>query len=95
MLFDPLAPMTLPPEEVAPEPLEALSSLEFLRAIYSDPNQPVHRRMRAAIAALPFENPKLAVVASIGPNAGFAAQLEEAIKRSGKVIELSALNSEK
>ncbi len=63
------------------------SSLELLRAVYSDPSQPMHRRMRAAIAALPFENPKLAVVASVGPNTGFAARLEAAIARSRRIID--------
>lgn len=58
------------------------SSLEFLKAVYSDPAQPLHRRMRAAVAALPFEHPKLAVTASIGPDTGFAARLEQAIVRS-------------
>jgi hypothetical protein len=48
-----------------PTLLEAANSLELLRAVYSDPGQPMHRRMRAAISALPFENPKLTVVASL------------------------------
>jgi hypothetical protein len=42
-------------------------------------------------AALPFEHPKLAVVASVGDGRGFAAQLEAALKRSGKLIEGRAI----
>ena len=68
--------------EIEPSVPEAESSLEFLQAVYSDPGQPMTRRMRAAIAALPFEHPKLAVVASMHANEGFAAKLEEAIARS-------------
>ena len=45
------------------------------------------RRMRAAIAALPFENPKLAVTASVGPNTGLAKRLEIAIAQSHQAIE--------
>lgn len=90
--------MQLLPDLSEPEargPIEAASSLEFLRAVYSDPGQPMTRRMRAAIAALPFEHPKLAVTATIGPNAGFAASLEAAITkaaemRAGQIIEVSA-----
>jgi hypothetical protein len=49
--------------------------------------------MRAAIAALPFETPKLAVTA-IGPmNEAFGDALERAIKRSGKVIEARAIKA--
>ena len=94
MLFDPLAPLTLAEEEVRPEPIQARSSLEFRRAIYADPHQPIHRRMRAAIAALPFEHPKLAVTASLGPNSSFGARLEDAIARSGRVLRLSATAEE-
>ena len=36
--------------------------------------------MRAAIACLPFEHPKLSVTANVGPNVGFARALENARK---------------
>jgi|SRR6476646_2574373 hypothetical protein len=64
------------------------TALDLLRAVYSAPEQPLHRRMRAAIAALPFECPKLAVVASMNAGTGFAAQLEAAIARSGVGLKL-------
>lgn len=69
------------------------NALEFLREVYSNEDQPLPTRMRAAIAALPFETPKLAVTA-IGPmSEGFAMQLERAISRSGKVIEAQAIKT--
>ncbi|WP_438279113.1 hypothetical protein [Nitrobacter sp.] len=67
------------------------TSLDFLQAVYRDPCQPISRRMRAAVAALPFEHPKLAVTATLGPNSGFAARLETAIKRSrGDLVVIDA-----
>jgi hypothetical protein len=75
------------------ECIEASSSLDFLRTVYRDPCQPLARRMRAAIAALPFEHPKLSVTASIGSNSGFAARLEAAVARSRKIIEISSSES--
>ncbi len=69
------------------------TSLELLQAVYCNEAVPLSVRMRAAIAALPFETPKLAVTA-IGPmSEGFAMQLERAIQRSGKVIEAQAIRA--
>jgi hypothetical protein len=76
------------------EVLAATSSLEFLQKVYSDPAQPINRRMRAAIAALPFEHPKLAVVGHTGINEGYANRLEQALKRSGKLIEAQPIGIE-
>jgi hypothetical protein len=49
-------------------------------------------RMRAAIASIQFEHPKLAVTASI--QAGdFADQLDKAFERSRKVIEAKPIEA--
>jgi hypothetical protein len=48
------------------------------------------RRMKAAIAALPFECPKLAVTAVVEADGDFMARLDLAIARSAKVIETRA-----
>jgi hypothetical protein len=80
------------PEPDGPAIGETSSSLALLQAVYGDPGQPMQRRLRAAIAALPFEHPKLAVVARFDPGEGFAAKLEAAIKRGARpLIEGTAL----
>ena len=61
---------------------EPSSSLDFLQAVYRDAAMPLHTRMRAAMAALPFEHPKLAVTAIVDDDGSFAARLERAIARS-------------
>jgi len=65
------------------------TGLALLQSIYRNPNQPLNARMRAAIEALPYENPKLSAVAH-GHFEGkdFATQLERAIERSKQPVPL-------
>lgn len=70
------------------EPIEG-DSLGYLQSIYRDPALPTGVRMRAAIAALSFERPKLAVTAHVD-GADFGERLERAIARSARVIAGSA-----
>jgi hypothetical protein len=76
--------------EVEEREPERVTSLEYLQRIYRDPAQPTSVRMRAAIESLPFENPRMSVVA-VGYLDGntFAKKLERAIARSdrAKLIE--------
>jgi len=67
--------------------------LEFLRQVYTNPGQPMHRRLRAAIEAAPFVHPKLAVTASFDGKS-FAAALEGAIARSGKALVIEGVSSQ-
>ena len=56
--------------ELSPE-IEGNTSLDFLQAIYRSADQPLQRRMRAAIAALPpHEHPKCAVISRPGGGSG-------------------------
>ena len=55
-------------------------SIDLLRAVYRNSSLPLTTRMRAAIAALPFETPKLAVTATVSEN-DFATLLDRRLKR--------------
>ena len=64
------------------------TSLDFLQRVYRSVKQPMSRRMRAAIEALPHEHPRLGAIATASMNGqDFASMLERAIERSGKVID--------
>ncbi len=59
------------------------TSLSLLQKIYRSPRQPIVRRMRAAMAALQHEHPKLTAMAIDSMDgASFAAMLDRAIARS-------------
>jgi polysaccharide pyruvyl transferase WcaK-like protein len=61
------------------------TSLTLLQKVYRSSAIALSTRMRAAIAAIQFEHPKLAVTAMV--EAGdFADQLERAIERSRRVM---------
>jgi hypothetical protein len=66
-----------PPARIL-EPLD-ITALELLQAVYRDPNLPLSVRLRVAREAIPYEQPRLSMVANAGP--GFASALEEAVKR--------------
>ena len=55
-------------------------SLDLLKAVYRNNQLPLTTRMRAAIAALPFEVPKLAVTAVVSEH-DFATLLDRRLKR--------------
>jgi hypothetical protein len=64
---------------------------DLLVATYQGRYRPTSVQLRAAIAALPFESPKLAVTALIDDQ-DFGARLERAIARSGvqpKLLDLT------
>jgi hypothetical protein len=65
-------------------------ALEFLQAVYQNPEIALSVRMRAAMAALAYERPALRAHALVLAEGDFAQRLEAAIARSGvgqKLIE--------
>jgi hypothetical protein len=77
---------------------EGETALGLLQAIYRNKRAPLSVRMRAATIAIQYESPRLAVTGVLRDDAGFAAQLERAIARSGvapKMIEIEATSNQK
>jgi hypothetical protein len=71
---------------------EPANALEYVQDVYRGRRQADPWRMRAAIAALQFETPRLGVIATTNLNgADFAALLDRAIERSNGVREVKAL----
>ena len=68
--------------EVAPD----ATPVDFLQKVYRSPAVPLHSRLKAAVECAQYVHPKLAVTAVFGSD-DFATALEDAIERSGKVIE--------
>jgi hypothetical protein len=59
-------------------------SIDLLRAVYRNPSIPLPVRMRAAIAALPHETPKLAVMGLVNEQS-FAEILDRRLKRMAEL----------
>ena len=71
---------------------EPANALDYLQDVYRGRRQADPWRMRAAMAAIQFETPRLGVIATTNLNGvDFAALLDRAIERSNGVREVKAL----
>jgi hypothetical protein len=71
---------------------EPRNALEYVQDVYRGRRQADPWRLRAAIAALQFETPRLGIVATSNLNgADFAALLDRAIERSNGVREVKQI----
>jgi hypothetical protein len=68
-------------------------SLALMQEVYRSSRYPIHMRMKAAQAALPFEYPKLSVSVSA---VGFGGQMESLMRDGGRstVIGRSVIDAE-
>jgi hypothetical protein len=63
--------------------IDEVTPLDFLEAVYCNPNLPLATRLRAAIEAAPYKHAKRSVTTVAHIDGSFAQQLERAIERSG------------
>jgi hypothetical protein len=69
--------------------LTEVTPLDFLEAVYCNPNLPLATRLRAAIEASPYKHPKLSATAiATMDGKSFAETLERAIERSKSTVPL-------
>jgi hypothetical protein len=85
------------PEEDDPLKLDGKAlSLDGLQAIYRNPALPLATRMRAMIAAIPFESPKL-IAQAVLSEGSFAELLDRRLERlkaiEAKTIEASVIET--
>jgi hypothetical protein len=66
--------------------------LEFLEAVYCNNELPLHTRMKAAVEALPYVHPKLAVTAVV-EGKDFASLLDRAVARSKQVQAIAQIEA--
>mgnify|MGYP001441070054 CR=1 FL=1 len=72
---------------------EPPSALEYVRDVYKGRRVADPWKMRAAMAALPFESPKLSAMAIV-ERSDFATMLDKAIERSGKGAEVKQIEAQ-
>jgi hypothetical protein len=70
---------------------EPPSALEYMKDVYKGRRVADPWRMCAAMAALPFESPKLSAMAIV-ERSDFASMLDRAIERSGKSAEVKQID---
>jgi hypothetical protein len=90
-IYERLDRLQLAETEPMPVP-EDVDALGYLQGIYRDPQHPPATRLRAAIAALAFERPKLSVSARVS-HVGMADRME-AIARERLAPQSTAVTIE-
>jgi len=76
------------------ERLRKLTPLEFLCAVWQDPDLPMHTRLRAAAEACKYSTPQLKAVAHVTNKDSVAAMMDRARERAApyaKVVKLEVV----